>query len=386
MTFRPAAAQGTGNFLDLTKIIPSNQTPTDASSVPDQNSSQQSPTDQAPVEYPEPSPLTIGKGLAVGGAVDLRGESIDSGRQDGFLNGTEIDGDQRIVTDGKTNGKIVLQLIGERSEANHSKTNFQFGDAYVIYKLPIESDTKSTAYLTAGQFQIPFGLLAVYDPHQLLQQPLYSESLGIRNDWGAKVSGRFYGLLNYDFSVTSGAGPNHSIVGSAGVVCFRLGRTFITRNGIFNVGGSLLQGHLPNTDLNLENQVSEDLPPSGYVTFQHQDPVVNKTRIAGDGTYLFRNIVARGEAILGADDSQRVEGYYLECNYHVSSRVGGIVARTLWKYPVGNSYTLLDSVGMSYSPQKNLIFRALYSVHRDVPVDSIGSTRHILTVQALLRF
>ena len=41
-----------------------------------------------------------------------------------------------------------------------------------------KNDFDSTAYLKIGQFQIPFGLLAVYDPHLLILQPLYAAVAG----------------------------------------------------------------------------------------------------------------------------------------------------------------------------------------------------------------
>ena len=75
------------------------------------------------------------------------------------------------------------------------------------------------------------------------------------------LSGRFYGYLNYDFAVTTGTGPNHLDVNPNRVVTFRLGRTFATRNGVVNVGGSLLQGRLPITDLTAENPFAVELPP-----------------------------------------------------------------------------------------------------------------------------
>jgi len=347
---------------------------------------EQTPTDQAPTEYPIPQPLALGSNLTVRGALDTRMQSQNDNFKDVFINETEVEADQRIVTDGKTNGKIVLQIIGQRDPDDHGNAQVQVGDAYLLYKLPIETDTKSTAYITVGQFQIPFGLLAVYDPHLLIQQPLYAEAIGIRNDWGAKVSGRFDGLINYDLSYTSGAGANHSETDGSRLVTFRLGRTFNSKLGAFNVGGSILQGRLPNTDLTKDNPFAEDLPPAGNVQFQEGVPLVDKTRIAVDGTYIYRSIQARAEAMIGADDSSRVTGYYGEGEYHLSSRTGAILSSTYWKYPGEDSYFEDYSFGYSYTPQSNLIFRALYSLQHDVPVGLGGTRTNVLTLQALLRF
>ena len=66
-------------------------------------------------------------------------------------------------------------------------------------------------------------------------------------------------------ALTTGTGPDHLYANPNRVVTFRLGRTFTTRNGVVNVGGSLLQGRLPITDLTTANPFAVELPPSGRV-------------------------------------------------------------------------------------------------------------------------
>ena len=153
-------------------------------------------------------------------------------------------------------------------------------------------------------------------------QPLEDQSLGLRTDWGLALSGTLYGDLQYDFALTTGSGPNHAAVDTSRLVTGRLGRTFDTRNGLVVVGTSLLSGRLPVTDLSVASPFAVDLPPSGRVRADRFDTdgdrYTPKTRIAVDGTYTYAAVTARGEAEVGADKNNRVQGYYAEGDYAFS--------------------------------------------------------------------
>lgn len=344
------------------------------------------PTDQPPPEVPLPSPIPLGEGLLVDGALDLRTRTSDSGRRSGvWVNTAELDLQHPLVSKGTPRGNFVLQLFAEDPpDVPHGK-DIQLGDAYFVYRLPVEEDFNSTAYLKVGQFQIPFGLLAVYDPHLMILPPLSDQSLGLRTDFGLALSGRLYNTLNYDFSLTTGTGPNHLDVNPNRVATFRLGRTFTTRNGVVNVGGSLLQGRLPNTDLTAANPFAVELPPSGRVRIE-RDGFVSKSRIAGDASFGYNRVTARGEFVVGADDDKRVLGYYAEGNYRFTGRISAAVSRSLFVYPEGNSSATRESLGLTYASSANLTFRGLYQYLRDVPRDESSQVRHRLTFQVLLRF
>jgi hypothetical protein len=344
------------------------------------------PTDQPPPPVPLPNPIPLGEGFLVSGALDIRTRTANTGRRGGiWVNTVELDLQHPISSQGQTRGNFYVQLIGENPPDLPHSDDVQVGEAYFIYRLPVENDFDSTAYLKIGQFQIPFGLLAVYDPHLLILQPLYPQSLGLRTDFGAAVSGRVYGFLNYDLAVTAGTGPNHLYANPNRVVTFRLGRTFTTRNGVVNVGGSLLQGRLPITDITTANPLAVELPPSGRV---HADRggFVSKSRIGGDASYGFRRIVARGEVVAGADGDQRILGYYAEGNYNFTERLSVVAARSLFVYPQGNSTASQEAVGLTYAASANLTFRTLYQYLRDVPVGGSAGIDHRLTFQVLLRF
>ena len=343
-------------------------------------------TDQPPPEVPLPDPIPLGHGALVNGALDVRTRTSDTGRRGGvWVNTAELDLQHRISRKGEARGNVFLQVIAEDPpDVGHGK-DIQIGEVYVLYRLPVERDFNSTAYLKAGQFQIPFGLLAVYDPHLLILQPLYAQSLGLRTDFGLALSGRLYGYLNYDFSLTTGTGPNHLDVNPNRVVTFRLGRTFTTRNGVVNVGGSLLQGRLPITDLTAANPFAVELPPSGRVRAD-RGGFTSKSRIGGDASYGFHRTTARGEVVVGADGDQRVLGYYGEGDYRFTGRTSVALSQSLFVYPTGNSSASRESLGLTYASSANLTFRGLYQYLRDVPRDMGGQVRHRLTFQVLLRF
>lgn len=348
------------------------------------------PTDQPPPEVPLPNPIPLGPGFLISGSLDARTRTSDTGRTGGvWINTAELDIQHNLSYHGKANGNIFLQVMSEDPPDIKHGQDIEIGQAYITYRLPIEADFNSTAYVKIGQFQIPFGLLAVYDPHLQILQPLSDQSLGLRNDFGAAVSGRLYGYLNYDFSLTTGTGPDHIYVNPNRVVCFRLGRTFTTRNGVVNVGGSLLQGRLPITDITSDDPFAVELPPSGRVRADRDstgDRFISKSRIGGDISYGFNRVTARGEIVAGADSDQRILGYYAEGNYRFTTRLSTAVASSLFVYPNGNSNASRDSIGLTYASSRNLTLRAQYQFLRDVPRDESGVVRHRLTVQVLLRF
>ena len=344
------------------------------------------PTDQPPPEVPLPDPIPLGEGFLVSGALDLRTRTAPTGRRGGlWTNAVELDLQRPLARGGVTRGNFLVQVLAENPPDIAHGADVQLGEAYFVYRLPVDSDFNSTAYLKVGQFQVPFGLLAVYDPHLLILQPLYAQSLGLRTDFGLALSGRLYGYLNYDLSITTGTGPNHLDVNPKRVFCFRLGRTFTTRNGVVNVGGSLLQGRLPITDLTTADPFAVELPPSGRVR-AYRGGFVSKSRIAGDASYGFKRTTARGEIVAGADGDQRVVGYYAEGNYRFAGRMSAAVSRSLFVYPTGNSSASRESLGLTYASSSSLTFRGLYQYLRDVPRDAAGQVRHRLTFQVLLRF
>jgi hypothetical protein len=327
----------------------------------------------------------------IDGAVDVRYRSASPGTNGEVYTQTiELDAQHPISYHHQRKGNVYIQGMVERppDQIGKAKTSARIGEAYISYQLPILTQTDSIAYIKAGQFPVALGLTPVYDTHLQIMQNLYPEAIGERLDWGVGIDGRFYGLLDYKAAVTAGAGPGR-VESNSGVVSFRLGRLFTTPAGAFNVGGSLLSGQLPRTMVDPNTGYSPALPPSGYVTAPYG--YVNKTRIAGDGQWTYRQATVRGEAIVGADGNNRVFGYFVEGEYRIAPGVTAVVARKSWDYGVSGSKTEDNGAGVNVSYGNNLSIRALFEERHDVPISSetmtsVAHFRHLFTVQVLGRF
>jgi hypothetical protein len=369
--------------------LPSTAAPSESAPVGTLSPDAETPTAPDPErgEFATPNPIPIGNGYLVGGSLDMRGRTKTGGFSERtWVNAAELQIQHPITTDNTPRGNVKVQLIFEDPVDGSHERDVQLGEAYVLYKLPLRSADPSSAYLKVGQFQVPFGLLAEYDPHLDLIQPLYPQSIGLRNDWGVAIAGRFYGYLTYDFSVTSGSGPNRADINPNRLVCFRLGRTFVTRNGVMNVGGSLLSGVLPVTNIDADHPFANELPPSGRIRANRGSDFTEKTRICGDGTYTFKALTARGEVVTGAEGDNRVFGYFLYGAYRFQPHTSAIWSRSYWIYPRGSSNSSRDAIGLSLDISRTTALNAVIEKLRDVPENMAARDRRRVTAQLLIRF
>ncbi len=334
-------------------------------------------------------------GWLIDGDVDTRYRNASTGtHHEAFLNDAEIDIQHPLTYKETQEGIFYLQVIGENPPDHISgkQGDVQISEAYVTYRLPILTQTDSTAYVKIGQFTLPFGLMPVYDTHLQILQSLYPDAVGERVDEGVEVEGRFYGVLDYRFAVTAGVGPNHTLSDPNRVVTFRLGRLFATPYGTFNFGGSLLSGRLPVTAVDPETGFAPALPPSGRISANNG--FESKTRIAGDAQWTYRAISAHGEVMTGADgpNNNRVLGYFAEGEYRFAPGLAAVIARKYWDYGVDNSTAGDNAIGLTVTYGNNLVVRTLYEEQRDVPINSAQGPmapthlRHLFTVQLLVRF
>ncbi|MDR3710208.1 MAG: hypothetical protein P4L33_18080 [Capsulimonadaceae bacterium] len=327
--------------------------------------------------------------LIVDGTLDQRYRTASTGRNNQVYTQTlEADVQHSISFHHVRQGTVFLQEMIETppDQAGSTKTALRAGEAYVSYRLPIMTDTDSVVSVKVGQFPIAAGLTPVYDTHLQIMQTLYDQGLGVRLDPGIGVDGRFYGLLDYKATLTSGTGadrytPDHR------VVAFRLGHLFATDVGAFNVGGSLLSGKLPNTQVNPVTGFSPALPPSGYVTAS--SGYVTKTRIMGDCQWTYQRYTLRGEVMTGADDANTVYGYFAEGEYRFAQGLTAVVARKFWSYGLQDSTSADTAGGINVDYGNNLSLRTLYEERLDTPLSDgahFSRIRHLFTVQALVRF
>jgi len=355
------------------------------------------PQATAPPVAPPPAKLYISlpnpmSHLLIDGAIDLRIRNSNSGRTNTpYFQSVELDLQEPLNYHRVQQGSIFLQVIGENPpDVVHPNgiDEVAIGEAYASYRLPIMTDTDSTAYLKIGQFTLPVGLMATYDSHQEILQSLYPIGIGERTDWGATVGGRFYGVLDYNFAVTAGTGPGNLYSVPDRVVTFRLGRLFVTQYGTFNLGGSLLGGRLPVTEINPLTGFPPEMAPSGKV--DPQFGYEEKTRIIGDGQWTYRNMTSRGEAMYGYDTDNSVAGSFVENEYRFAPGLSTVLADTYWNYGVNDSSSSDIAAGINVSYGRDVVVRTLYEFQRNIPEyqskDNPAENRQIFTVQLLLRY
>lgn len=276
---------------------------------------------------------------------------------------------------GDERGGVRLQLLIENDNRDSQINVARLSEAYGFYRFLFPG---VSANVRVGQFVLPFGLIAIYDTPLQPIQPLYEKSLGLRVDRGVMLEGD-WGVYHYAGSITTGAGPNRPDIDDTWVYTFRLDRTFPTRLGRFQVGGSAMSGRGPVTSFGTE------LPPSGQSRALNY---IDRTRFAADGVYQRGPILARGELVFGADDQEQVWGYFAEVNYKHRDRLTLVGFTRRWNFPTKPERIHTFAIGANYDLGRGFIVRSLFEYERDVPSVSglTPVTTRRFTVQTLLNF
>lgn len=333
---------------------------------------------QAPAGVPAPASFSRNT-FSTYGAADLRVRETDKEGDRSYIAATRLTTDwvRRDPTTGLSVAGARIQFYvengGQRDITGGSR--FRPGELYgqATFRLPALS---LPARLTAGQFPLPFGLTALYDPLQPIQ-PLYEKSLGLRLDTGLLLEGD-YAPYRYAVALTTGAGPNR-FDGTGTLVSFRLERTVATELGRFIIGGSLLSGRAPVTTYDTQ------LPASGTTRARR---FVDRTRFGADGQYLFGPVTLRGELVFGGDGPDAAWGYFAEGNYAATDRLTLVAMRRLWNFADSVQVASSTGIGANYNVGRGFTLRALYEFQRDVPLPA-GTPPRIakrLTLQTRLNF
>lgn len=320
------------------------------------------------------------------GAADLRYRTLTSSQTHQtigtYIAATRFTGDyiRANPRTGDERGGVRLQILLESDNQGTRLDRVRPSEAYGFYRFLFPG---VSANLRAGQFVLPFGLIAVWDTPLQPIQPLYEKALGLRVDTGFMLEGD-YGPYHYAGSVTTGSGPNRTDVDWSRVLAFRLERTFPTSLGQFQLGGSLLSGRTPRTAFNTL------LPASGYTRAGKQD-MVSRTRFAADGQYLFGPVTARGEIIFGSDEQDAVWGYFAEGELAVTNRLRPVAFVRRWNFPQKPEGATTLAAGLFYDvPYQRYLFtiRTLFEYERNTPLPA-GTPAEVirrLTVQTRLNF
>ena len=278
---------------------------------------------------------------------------------------------------GDERGGVRTQILLENNNEGTALNRIRPSELYAYYRFLFPG---VSANVRAGQFVLPFGLLAVYDTPLQPIQTLYQSALGLRVDTGVMLEGD-YAEYHYAGSVTTGAGPDRFDVDSTPTYTFRLARAFPTRLGKLQIGGSLLSGRLPRTTF------STVLPPSGYSLVPSSD-FVGKTRFAGDGQYEYRGLTARGEIIFGGDDQNPVYGHFIEADYKWTPRFSVTGFSRRWDFAQKPQSTSTLGAGINYNMGRDIVLRSLYEFERNT-LDKSGTPPLIsrrISLQTRLNF
>jgi hypothetical protein len=286
-------------------------------------------------------------------------------------------------TTGDERGGGRIQFLWESDERGTRLNRLRLSEAYGFYRFLFPG---VSATVRAGQFVLPFGLIAVYDTPLQPIQPLYERALGLRLDVGVMLEGD-YGPYHYAASLTRGTGPNRQDEDSSGVLTFRLSRVIFAqigkwRFGELQVGGSLLSGRLPVTDF------STELPPSGFTGANTADAYIKKTRFAADAIYTYGPFLGRGEIIFGSDDDEPVWGYFTEGNYTFIPRWTAVAYGRRWNFPQKPERAQTFGIGLNYNPAKDWVIRSLFEYEEQIPAgtDINRSVIRRFTIQTRVNF
>lgn len=332
----------------------------------------------APGAGAQPSAAPAGErdSFVYNGAADVRYRDTDKETRGSYIAATRLQGDwtRRDRPGGAERAGARVQILLETDRRGTAADRLRTSELYGYYNF---SFAGVAARVKAGQFVLPFGLIAVYDTPLQPIQPLYEKALGLRVDTGVALEGE-YGPYRYTGAITTGAGPNRLDSGG-GMITFRLSRAVATRKGVFEVGGSLLSGRGPITYSDTE------LPASGWSGARRY---VDKTRIAGDGQYLLGPVTLRGEIVFGGDGEDAVWGYFAEGNYRVMPALTLVAFRKLWNFPQEPMSSATTGVGVNCGLGRGMVVRVLYEFQRDVPLPAGSSPVAIkrLTLQTRLDF
>ncbi|MDX1934363.1 MAG: hypothetical protein SFU56_17305 [Capsulimonadales bacterium] len=308
---------------------------------------------------------TSGTSETIGGYVAATRFTLD------YIRANPVTGDER--------GGARFQLVLEDDQQGTSLNRLRASEVYAFYRFLFPG---VSANVRVGQFVLPFGILATYDTPLQPIQPLYELSLGLRVDTGIMIEGEYGKYYHYAGSITTGAGPNRRDTDTNSVLTFRLDRTFPTRLGQFQIGGSLLTGNGPITNFDTI------LSPSGFSGARDRSRVIRKTRFAGDGIYRYGPFLGRGEIVFGADDQDPVWGYFVEGNVQVRRQITLVAYGKRWNFPNRPEHAGTMGIGANFDVFPGFTIRTLFEYERDVP--SSGEKDQIikrrLTLQTRVTF
>jgi hypothetical protein len=258
---------------------------------------------------------------------------------DDIMQKTSLGFDYVLKLSGKSRdiGTLAVQARLAYDPAAARTVEFQIYNAYMKFKAGF-------ADLWVGHNRPALGISYALDIHALLLPTLVMTGFGFDRDWGAGLS-RDLSWGNAAFSLTTGSGMPLRFKGNY-LAAARVAGGVLSRDN-YEAGLSLAGGRI--------------LDIIGYRLIS-EDPVGFKC-VSGDLTYLWNNMEARAEVLVGKKDGRSVLALFgkLGVNLFDEGRLK-IEAQPLFM-KTGADWSSLLSGGVTYQASADLAFRAM--VQRD---------------------
>ncbi|MGB9877289.1 MAG: hypothetical protein ACPLPS_05935 [bacterium] len=250
-------------------------------------------------------------------------------------------------------GSFFLQALNQ--SPNGERSDFRFGEAWFTINF-----ADNALIVKVGRFPLPFALNAVYDPHFQVIQPLYQQSLGLRLDEGASLSGR-YGPYSFILSASHGTGGSKS---EKTTYILRVERA-IPENPFLkgNFGFSLLSGRLPQVDT------------KGFT-----NKTIDKSRIGLDFQALMGSLRLLGEAHIGGDKDINVGGFFILAELPLRNKIDFLFSWRSFNFDLDKGKEArIGGTGLSWDIDKHNKLSFIYQ--RD-----FFEKENILTLQLLTSY
>ena len=317
-------------------------------------------------------PTAYARNYQITGALDSRFMLYDNQgkiKRDNFLiHGAEVN--FKYIFQGESGDWAALVVQASYSpdfDFFSREFNYHYGDKYFVLKGP-----RGQVNLKLGKFVVPFGNLQYYVSHLLILQPMFTRSLGTREDIGVEVGGYFKDY-EYDLSFTNGRGDGRISLKNEGLFIFRIGRT----NGDLRYGISGLIGGAPEGEYMIGMMMREE----------EKINYVHKNRLGFDIQYPYREFTLRGELIVGRDEKVNVGGFYLGGDYELTPKILASLKMNYWDPNLKAKDYIIDAgLGLGYRINKYVTPRIVYEKSWSKDAEGMNKSTGLFTTQLNLNF
>jgi len=195
---------------------------------------------------------------------------------------------RKVFADERGDRIILFTVI----DSMHNFQETMLGQAYIQYKGPL-----GRWNLTAGRYQLPFGLLPNYTTKRLLIESLEYETIGIRSDQGLQLSGVVKDF-DYAISLSQGVGVRRwTDIDNNWLITARVGYQGVDFEDL-RIGLSALSGRI------MPDKMHSPMKTPAY-----------KNLLALDLIRYYGPLVWRAELTYGEEGDKRLNGIFTGVDY-----------------------------------------------------------------------